>query len=447
MRAALEALEAVAQDHDSPQFWELHRDVPLGAARAGRDAPGSSACSSRCGRRRSATSGCSSPRRSTTRWPTTASCTVLRAAATARARRELLRRHLDRTESRGPRGVHAHRRARERRTEPCAPRSSPPTRRRPRSRERPEPQPREGQAVVELLAAALNPADLAIASGSFPAGNPPLPYVPGIEGVGRVVESARFAAGTRVWASGRGLGVAFDGAFSRALRRRRRGAGRGARGCRRIIVAAALGQVGLAAWMSLSWLAPVRPGEVVLVLGATGSVGSVAVQAAKLLGAGRVVAAGRDAARLEAVERARRRRDRLARGRRLPRAARRGRRRRAADARARPALRPAARGRARPSPARARGSSTSASRPRRRSRSPSGFVRGKQLELLGYSNFAVPLDALAQGYADVVGHAAAGRIRLDAEALPLDRVARGVGAAGAGPRRQARARPVTGGST
>ena len=49
-------------------------------------------------------------------------------------------------------------------------------------------------------------------------------------------------------------------------------------------------------------------------------------------------------------------------------------------------------------------------------------MRGKQLQILGYSNFAVPLDALAQGYADVVGHAVAGRIRLDAEALPLDRV-------------------------
>src|SRR5262245_41667207 len=76
------------------------------------------------------------------------------------------------------------------------------------------PEPSDGNAVRELLAAALNPADLAIASGKFPAGSPPLPYVPGIEGVGRVVESSRFAPGTRVWASGRGLGVARMGSFS-----------------------------------------------------------------------------------------------------------------------------------------------------------------------------------------------------------------------------------------
>ena len=54
----------------------------------------------------------------------------------------------------------------------------------------------------------------------------------------------------------------------------------------------------------------------------------------------------------------------------------------------------------------------------------SGYVRGKSMQILGYTNFAVPLDALAQGYGDVLGHATAGRLRLDAEALPLDRVGR-----------------------
>ncbi len=64
------------------------------------------------------------------------------------------------------------------------------------------------------------------------------------------------------------------------------------------VVAAALGNTGLAAWLALAWRAGLQPGETVLVLGATGAVGSVAVQAAKLLGAGRVVAADRAGERL-----------------------------------------------------------------------------------------------------------------------------------------------------
>ncbi|MBV8754013.1 MAG: zinc-binding dehydrogenase, partial [Hyphomicrobiales bacterium] len=59
-------------------------------------------------------------------------------------------------------------------------------------------------------------------------------------------------------------------------------------------VAAALGNAGLAAWLSLSWRARLRPGERVLILGATGVSGLIAVTAAKRLGAGRIVAAGRN---------------------------------------------------------------------------------------------------------------------------------------------------------
>jgi NADPH2:quinone reductase len=57
------------------------------------------------------------------------------------------------------------------------------------------------------------------------------------------------------------------------------------------VVAAALGNTGLAAWLALAWRAGLRRGETVLVLGATGAVGRIAVQAAKVLGAGRVIAA------------------------------------------------------------------------------------------------------------------------------------------------------------
>lgn len=62
--------------------------------------------------------------------------------------------------------------------------------------------------------------------------------------------------------------------------------------------ALAVGIAGLASWLALARTAALGPGETVLVLGATGAVGRIAVQAARLLGAGRVVAAGRNATRL-----------------------------------------------------------------------------------------------------------------------------------------------------
>jgi NADPH:quinone reductase len=287
--------------------------------------------------------------------------------------------------------------------------------------ERDEPTDSDGRAIVELRAAALNPADLAIASGKFPAGSPPPPYVPGIEGLGTVVSSRRFGAGTRVWASGRGLGVATDGTLAERFA-----------AADEVLVevpdgvadelAAALGVVGLAAWMPLSWLAPVEAGESVLVLGATGAVGSVAVQAAKLLGAGRVVGAGRNEARLRraqdlgadavveldgddlqerltvsfagapptlifdtlwgtVVE--------------------------AAAAVAAPGARIAHVGQS------AGPAATLAS----------AHVRGKQLRILGYSNFTVPQDALAQGYRELLGHAALGGISIPTETFALERIA------------------------
>src|SRR5690349_10375178 len=64
-------------------------------------------------------------------------------------------------------------------------------------------------------------------------------------------------------------------------------------------VAVSLGIAGLAAWLPLTRRADLRAGETVLILGASGVVGQVAVQAAKLLGASRVVAAARDRATLE----------------------------------------------------------------------------------------------------------------------------------------------------
>jgi len=68
-------------------------------------------------------------------------------------------------------------------------------------------------------------------------------------------------------------------------------------------IAAALGNPGLAAWLALSWRAGLRPGQTVLILGATGISGLIAVSAAKRLRAGGVIAAGRNRDALERSKR------------------------------------------------------------------------------------------------------------------------------------------------
>jgi NADPH:quinone reductase-like Zn-dependent oxidoreductase len=151
----------------------------------------------------------------------------------------------------------------------------------PRLGEFEDPAEREGHVVVDVGAAGLHHLDLHKASGTFYTGPPPLPCVVGTDGVGRTPDGRRVYFDTTVEPYGsmaeRTL-VAADVLLDVA---------EGVDDA----VAAALGNTGLAAWLSLAWRSGLKPGETVLVLGATGAVGSLAVQAAKLLGAGRVVAA------------------------------------------------------------------------------------------------------------------------------------------------------------
>lgn len=155
-----------------------------------------------------------------------------------------------------------------------------------------EPVPGPGQALLRLRAAGLNPVDLAIASGRFYGETPTPPFALGAEVVGEVVQSDRLAPGTRVWC------VTTTGGFGEYVCVREE-----------MMVpvpdelpdelAAAIGIAGLAGWMSVVDRAELQPGETVLVLGASGVVGQVAVQAARRHGAGRVIAAARTKEGLE----------------------------------------------------------------------------------------------------------------------------------------------------
>lgn len=160
-----------------------------------------------------------------------------------------------------------------------------------------EPQRGEGQALVQVTAAAINPIDISISLGKFYGGIPDVPYVMGREAVGRVVEGEQLDPGTQIWFQPPG------GAFAEYALADEEQAIVLPEGTDHSL-AAALGIAGLTGWLAVEWRAHVRGGERVLVLGATGVVGLVAIQAARILGASHIVAAGRDADALETAREA-----------------------------------------------------------------------------------------------------------------------------------------------
>ena len=167
------------------------------------------------------------------------------------------------------------------------------------SEERDEPRRTPGVSLVRVTAAAVNPIDLLIASGGHPLGRPRPGYVPGVEGAGRVVDSDTLAPGTRVRISVPGGFV--DGTFAQYVLAPDTA-------CVPIPdalgddLAAAIGVVGVSALIGLRDEAALRPGQSVLVLGATGAFGQAFVHLARALGAERVLAAGRSDGRLAALE-------------------------------------------------------------------------------------------------------------------------------------------------
>ncbi len=164
----------------------------------------------------------------------------------------------------------------------------------PEHRQWPVPRRGPGQALVRVTAAPISPLDLLCASGTSYFGAPTLPYVPGVQGVGTVVEADVLAPGQRVWFPCDAGMKPGDGSMAQFCVIAEASALTLPDDVADDLVAA-LGLSAIAAWMALTWRGQLQPGEQVLVLGASGAVGQVAVQAARLLGAGRVIAASRTA--------------------------------------------------------------------------------------------------------------------------------------------------------
>ena len=300
----------------------------------------------------------------------------------------------------------------------------------PRAGEFREPEAGPDQAVVEVLAAGVNPVDISLSAGRFYAGKPRLPSVPGREGVGLL-------AGRRVYFD---LPIPpFGSMAERSLIDRRSsyhvpdGVDDG--------VAVALGIAGLTAWLALSWRAQLERGEHVLVLGASGVVGQIAVQAAKLLGAGRVVAAARSAEVLERLStRGADARVRLQEGEDLPAAF-----SEAAGGRIDVVVDPlfgepfAAAVEAASFKARLVHLGTSAGA---QATLPSAAIRGKMLLIMGLSHGAAPPEIKRAGYQWLIDAAASGELSVAVEALGLESVGEAWARVEAGAHRKIVIRPA-----
>jgi NADPH:quinone reductase-like Zn-dependent oxidoreductase len=152
-----------------------------------------------------------------------------------------------------------------------------------------EPVASQGRELITVTASALSHFSKSRSSGSHYSSDGVFAVVAGADGVGRTAE------GRRVYFA---LPEAPYGALAeRSLVR--------AQQCVAVpdgvddVTAAAIANPGMSAWAALVERAQLQPGETVLVNGATGTAGRLAVQLAKYLGAGKVIATGRNETELQ----------------------------------------------------------------------------------------------------------------------------------------------------
>jgi NADPH2:quinone reductase len=148
-----------------------------------------------------------------------------------------------------------------------------------------DPAPGAGEVVVNIEAADVNFPDILYIEGKYQ-NKPPLPFSPGLSGAGRIFAVGAGATGQKVivlpyygtYAEKAAAPAAFCFPMPEAMP---------------FDVGAALGLVYQTAYFALIDRGQFREGDTVLVLGATGGIGMAALQLAKALGAGKVIAATR----------------------------------------------------------------------------------------------------------------------------------------------------------
>lgn len=147
-----------------------------------------------------------------------------------------------------------------------------------------EPSPQAGENLIRVRAASVKPVDRQMAAGTHYASPKHLPAICGIDGVGTLEDGSRvYFGGPRHPFGSMAERTVAPQAFCFPVPEKLDDA-----------TAAALPNPGCSAYLVLAHHARLAKGERVLILGATGTTGRIAVQVAKLLGASRVVGAGRN---------------------------------------------------------------------------------------------------------------------------------------------------------
>lgn len=146
----------------------------------------------------------------------------------------------------------------------------------------PVPQPKQGEVLIELHAAGVGVWDASIRDGSWrPGGRSKFPLVPGTDGAGSIVKLGtgvrRFRVGDRVYAAGFGFYAEYVAVNANRVGHVPEGLD--------LLHAGAVVSTGLTALQGVDDALHLRKGETVLIYGASGAVGTLAVQFAKRRGA------------------------------------------------------------------------------------------------------------------------------------------------------------------